>query len=324
MPKELIHFTIAERTAQRLYKTRFAPHLQQAEDALLLGSVLHDAMFYAVTASDKPLGQWAHGIHGHTGQDTYTLIRIQTKHASQAKNKSVPVALLVGIISHLFADVTIHPMVYYFSGDYYAEDPEAKSLSRQQHRGLESLMDMVACPEKLGRARYRLRNLLRRCPEMGETGLPMREIALLAGMNLEDAKLGFSRAWNLFALLQGLFPLRWLARRLYQLRPFSPSFVAETGTLFYAPQLLKDASALTNTIIYRHPVTGEPLEATLDELMNRAADGAASFCQTLEVAVFDKAPFPITGQGPTLDTGLVGVGTTKMRYFASRPLPQYD
>lgn len=321
MPKELIHFTVAERTAQRLADTRFAPCIESQPDGLLLGSVFHDALFYAVTPGGRPLESLSHQLHGADGQDTFMLIRLQAEHVAQTGQNALPVAVLVGMISHLYADVVMHPLIWYLTGNYYADDTTSKSMARQRHRALESLMDMVACPDKLGHARYKLRRMLKQCDTLLSQGLPVAAIGYLADMNHEHTEAQLTIAWSCFSILQAVYPSRMLAGSLSTLRPYLPRFLAEIATLFYAPQLMKQAEFLRSDILYRHPVTGEELSATLDGLIDAAARQAEELCRRLEPAIFDGQQISLPGVGPSMDAGLSGVPTEKMLHFATPLFP---
>lgn len=323
MPKELIHFTIAERTADLLHDTPFAPSLAAQPHALLLGSVFHDALFYAVTPGGLRLERLAHKLHGAQEQDTYALIRIQAAHAATCQTP-LTVSLLVGMVSHLFADAVMHPMVWYFTGDYYGEEAKAKSIARQRHRALESLMDMVACPDKMRRARYRLRTMLRHCPDMLPDGLPVPTLAAKAGMPAKTAFKELQRAWRLFSILQAYFPVPWLAHSLYALRPISPNRLAEVACLFYCPQLMRQADKLRGEIHFTHPVTDEPTSASLDVLMNEASERAAALCQSLVPTLFEGKPLDLQAPGPSMDAGLTGVPTDAMQRYAANPFPELD
>ncbi|MBI9079019.1 MAG: zinc dependent phospholipase C family protein [Pseudodesulfovibrio sp.] len=320
MPKELIHFKIAERTAELLQDTRFAPCLNT--QALLLGSVFHDALFYGVTPSARPLERLAHELHGANGQDTFTLLRLQAEHAAAAQEKELPTALLVGMISHVFGDAVMHPMVWHFSGDYYAADQSEKSRARQRHRALESLMDMVACPEMLGHPEYSLRLILRHANKEFATGFPLKKIAGLAGIKGKKALKEADSAWRTFATLQSLFPIKSLARNAFALRPYLPSWAAEIATLFYAPQLMLQAEALTGDIQFRHPVTGEHRTTTLTTLIDSAALQASNLCRSLETAIFDQSSIDLPEIGPSMDSGLSGVPTQHMSHYANPPFPR--
>ena len=162
MPKELIHFKIALKTAERLTESRLGKSLDAHPHGLLLGAVLHDALFYSISSKAHPLIHLAHRFHGADGHDTYTLLRLQAEHAAQAKEPDLPTAILVGMASHLAADATLHPLVWHLSGHYFSPDQRTRSNARQRHRALESLMDMVACPEMIGRPLFSIRRLVHR------------------------------------------------------------------------------------------------------------------------------------------------------------------
>ena len=319
MPKELIHFKIAERTATLLKDTKFAPYLEAQPQGLLLGSVFHDALFYGVTPSGRPLEKLSHTLHGADGQDTFTVLRLQAHHIMTSNDKALPTAMLVGMASHIFADIIMHPMVWYFSGNYYATNPKDKSYARQRHRALEALMDMIACPAMLGNSRYSIRRMLKTVNDGIETSLPIKDLAELASVSQEKARKGLRSAWRIFA---GFYPAKPLARSLFAMRPWLPALTAEITTLFYAPQLMHQADTLNGKICFTHPVTENSTTTTIEELMETAAIQTDIFCRTLEAAIFDEAPLPLSSDGPSLDSGLTGIPTQQMRYYANPPFPE--
>lgn len=324
MPKDLIHFKIAEQTAHKLTDTQFGACIHQENDALLLGSVMHDALFYAVTPGGLRLEALGHRLHGADGQDTFDFIRLQARHAKAAKDKTLPAAILVGLISHLYADAVIHPLVWHMTGNYYDDNPEAKSATRQRHRALESLMDMVACPEMMGRARYRLRTMLHRCPSLLTDGIPIPEIGDMALLLPDTTQKQLGHAWTIFSSLQWTFSLTGLARTLFAMRRILPRHVIEIAMLYYAPQLLKQAESVSGDIHYLNPLTGRTLSASLEQLMENAATKAASLCRQLEPAIFGEAPVVIPGPGPSLDAGVTKIGTDKLRFFATPSFPNLE
>lgn len=322
MPKELIHFKTAEMTAARLAGTRFEPCLKRCPQGLLLGSVLHDVFFYAALPSARPVAGVGDRLHGAGGEDTYGLLRLQARRAAAGLDRDLPTALLAGMAAHLEADAVMHPMVWHLTGDYYADAPEEKSLARQRHRALETLMDMVACPEMLGRPLYLVRNLAKNLGPALFDGLPMDGLARMASIPRAGAETGLASALGLFGRLQGLFPRRRLARTLHAATPWLPDAAREIAALFYAPQWLDQAGLVNGTIRWIDPLSGEPGEATLARLMERGADRAAALCRRLEPMVFDDAPDPLDEPGPSLDSGRPGAPTTAMRHVSPRPIPK--
>ena len=327
MPKELIHFKTAEKTVALLADTRFAPGLEAYPQGVLLGAVFHDALFYGATPRALPMTRMAHRIHGARGEDTYALLRLQARHAARAPNRDLACALLVGMASHLWADTVMHPMVWHLTGDYYAASRREKSLARQRHRALESLMDMTACPEMVGRPLYRIRNQLASLGSDLYEALPLDGMAELAGIKPDKAGPALASAFKVFAGFQGLFPVRWLARALYAASAWLPDTAREITALFYAPQWLDQADRVTGPIRYHDPVSGEVREESLAELMDRAAVRAEALCRRLEPAVFDGAGQVLPEIGPSLDSGRRGAGTKEMRHMAEHffpSLPQHS
>jgi len=322
MPKELIHFKTALRTADILSGTRFSPCLDSHPHGLLLGSVVHDALFYGVNKQARPLDQLAHQLHGADGQDTFTLLKLQAQHAATTPNNELATALLIGMTSHLFADAIMHPMVWHLSGNYFASDPKAKSQARQRHRALESLMDMTICPEMIGRPLFSIKRLLTRLDDDLYQALPIKQLAELADTTSKELRAGLLHAFNIFATLQRLYPKTSLARILFTASPFLPRQAAEIIALFYAPQLMEQAERISGQIEYQHPVTGIPLINSIETMIDEAAVGASKLCLSMEETIFLGKPLTIRGIGPSLDSGEPGSATSRMQYFANPPFPK--
>ncbi|SOB60945.1 conserved protein of unknown function [Pseudodesulfovibrio profundus] len=321
MPKELIHFTIAEKTAQRLEGSRFARPVSNQKEGLLLGSVFHDALFYAVLPGCRPLERLAHKLHGARGQDTFNLIRFQADHILSSANKDLACAILVGLVSHLYADSVMHPFVWHYTGDYYADNDKRKSLARQRHRALESLMDMVACPEKVRNKKYYLRTLIQQTPDIITNGLPIKRLAQETHTSPEEVTKGLEKSWQLYQTLQRLFPIPYLARLLFSLRKVTPDFFTELTMLFYCPQLLKQGDKLQESITFRHPVTRKEKMTTLSGLIDQAAIRAAELCLEIEDDVFSGRAINLSQTGPSMDSGLKRVSTAEMTTFSKTPYP---
>jgi len=322
MPKDLIHFKVAMQTADRLADTRFGPDLSRNTPGLLLGAVFHDTLFYGVTKSTRPLAGLADRLHGADGQDTYGLIRLQAEHAAIAGDRGLAAALLVGMASHLFADAAMHPLVWHLSGHYYADKPGEKTLARQHHRALESLMDMVFCPKMPGRPLFLIRNLLRSTGPGLFDALPVDRLADLANVPADKARPGLQTAFRIHAGFQAAYPITPLARLLFALMPALPNAAREIAALFYAPQLMAQADRLRGAVDFRHPVTGEAVTITIPDMMDQAADRAADLCQRLEQAVFEGQKPDLPEDGPSMDAGLSGTSADAMRYFADPSFPE--
>ncbi|WP_319542823.1 zinc dependent phospholipase C family protein [uncultured Pseudodesulfovibrio sp.] len=322
MPKELIHFKTALTTGDALSGTRFSSCLDSQPHGLLLGSVMHDALFYGINKNAGPLNRLAHQLHGVDGQDTFTLLRLQAEHASTLSDNNLATALFIGMVSHLYADVSMHPMVWHLSGNYFAPDKKAKSQARQRHRALESLMDMVICPDMIGRPLFSIKRLLRHVGDNLYKALPMKRLAELADISHDELIIGLHHAFSVFAALQGLYPNKTLSRILFAAAPFLPRQAAEIITLFYAPQLMKQAGTIRGPIQFCHPVTGIALSKSIETMIHEAATKASFFCRSLEDVVFLGKPLPQKEIGPSLDSGGSGTPADRMHHFANPPFPK--
>ncbi|MBU1610456.1 MAG: zinc dependent phospholipase C family protein, partial [Proteobacteria bacterium] len=224
MPKEFVHFHIARRTASNLGDSFLGRSARSREPALLLGSVFHDLWFYITGTRPGRLAAVADELHGKDGQDTFWLIKRQAEivkkyreNPDSADIAEIAAALLVGMLSHLCADATFHPMVYWFSGNYYS-DPRAV----ERHRRLETLMDL-AVPADPGHFQ-----LLRMLQATSLTNAyPCEALAELAQVPPDTLATELDATFLRFARVQRLIqlaPLAWLA---HLLRPLLPRALRE-------------------------------------------------------------------------------------------------
>jgi len=100
----------------------------------LLGAVIPDTFYYG--AGDH-LVRISEHFHGKEGNPTNTSIFRVLDAARDARD----VAFILGYITHCALDITLHPVIYYLSGNYYDADPEKKSQAVYRHRHLETCLD---------------------------------------------------------------------------------------------------------------------------------------------------------------------------------------
>ena len=49
---------------------------------------------------------------------------------------------VLGYLSHVALDTVMHPIVYYYSGNYYASDRREKLRAEARHRAIETVLDL--------------------------------------------------------------------------------------------------------------------------------------------------------------------------------------
>ncbi len=335
MPKDIVHWLVADRTADKLHGTPWAAHLAERRHLLRVAAVFHDALYYLRGEWPAAIRPLSDRLHGSKGQDTFEILRLQLGHIRSGTHGGTPpsdaVAALAGLASHIFADAQVHPMVFYYTGRYGDPDPWKRTKAIQRHRALETVMDVSAAGGLNGVTRYSLQDMVSAAGLKDTAGL-IRAFPLegLARVALRDAVAGqdlaraYASAFKTYVFMQGLYRLETLSRSLESIRPILPNGVQELVALFYAPQLLPETERFTSPLGYRHPVIGRQESFVLQDAIEAAAETTAQLCRTLTPAVFGQAadPIAVAGGGPSLLAGLPGKGEDDMRYFSSRTLPQ--
>ncbi len=338
MPKEQVHWFIAGEVAAALAEGPWAPAVQAFPEALLLGAVFHDVLFYHRGPGPAGLSQLAAWLHGSRGEDTFALPRLQWRHARRRRAETgaaTPAeAALVGVVSHVMADSTLHPLIFYLAGHTNGATAAARSRAVRAHRQLESALDLALCG---GLEAVRGRSLLALLsPGARGLGAWLDEVFCLAGLagigGLSGPGLrgALVRAWRCFGAMQ------WLARRpglsgaLFALERrldgVLPGWAREIMALHYAPQLADHAAWLRGPLTWRHPVTGEVASVRVAELMSLAVARTVALLGELDPTTpgfeaGDEAVEVLAGPGPSLETGLPGVGSERMRFEAGEALP---
>ncbi|HET6490713.1 MAG TPA: zinc dependent phospholipase C family protein [Syntrophales bacterium] len=306
MPKEITHWLLAEEVSGKLRGTLFEGPLQRNGNILRIGSIVHDAPYYYLKPDlEKRFGDLPKKLHG-TVDDAYELIGGLLSYTLErpGQEKEPLLAFLVGFVTHLFADALMHPMIFYLTGRYDHPDFRQGTRARQDHRRLESLIDMHVAGGYDRVRGYSLASVLRSA-ETPLSGLYSHVgRAWLEPGRAEAFAEGLSAAFRLFAFQQGLIRNPFLGRLFYRLFPFSPSFVREILALSYSPQLLRYEGRITGKIPYRHPCTGQEHAREISSLFQEAVEQSVAFCRGLEPLLDPGADRSARLILPAVDPGL--------------------
>lgn len=334
MPKEVVHWLTAQRAADELAASReeiYGPAIRERWPALLLAAVFHDALYYLRVEAPAAVRELPQRMHGQHGEDSFELLRLQVEYIGRAQDQTQRrsrIAALVGLASHIAADSRMHPAVFFLTGRYDDPDPAKRTKAVQRHRLMETIMDIAACQGRAMVKRHSLAWLLDQCAASKPEGLaalfPVE--ALAASVKAPPKALGeaLASSFSLFSSLQGWFKNDAVAGALYGVKGLLPNAAKEILALFYAPQLDAEASPYAKPIPYAHPVTGAAGIFGLNDAITAAAKDTVALCRELapaiQAVVAGGTPsFPST-IGPSLVTGLPGVGADQLRHFASPAL----
>ncbi|WP_147821982.1 zinc dependent phospholipase C family protein [Salidesulfovibrio onnuriiensis] len=313
MPKELTHFLMAEKTAEDLALSRLGGAGRAQRHALLFGSVFPDILYYSARRLPDGIPGLPERMHGKQGGLDF--LRMQADLLREQPENQTRAALLLGMICHVSLDETLHPLVGYFTESSPAPTTQQRSLITQRHRALESLIDMVLCPERIGSKKFSLKTIGGQDARRFLADLPLADMAREAATTVDTLTRAFASSWTSYRRLQRLCVSQLLARCAYGIGHLLPDAAREIIALLYAPQLRGQAGILGGTVQFRHPETGESVAAPLAKLMDKAVVRAAQLAGETE-EYLKGGSFPAALPNPC--AGLCG----ELRFFADPPVPR--
>jgi len=302
MPKELTHWMLAEQSLAGLDDTSRLAVLMRGNRALYLaGAVLPDTLLHLVAGPHGPtaLGL-AHRFHDTIGNSYAPLIRIEEAYGAEGLPAGL-LACLLGVLSHMQADIVFHPFVYAHSGvgdmgrHYHVETALDCLFSRQGIHFPAQRLDALVTPAIL--AELVTASALLFDPE-GE--LPRQALEQALGLHCRVQAMYDNTFWKLAARLLACLPAPLLRHARHLFYPLTRSG--------------GDPAELSGT--WRHPATGEVRSETPDDLAQEAVRRTVTLFERIgqRCRLADALNTP---PGENLLTGLYGVGQREM--LKSRP-----
>jgi hypothetical protein len=298
MPKELTHWILAERSLASLSSdSSLRKIILKHHDIYLVGAVLPDTLMHlfrgphAKTALDL-----AHRFHNAAGCSFAPLIA-----AEQRYPEGLPaplMACLLGVITHMQADIIFHPFVYAQSG--------TEDIGR--HYRVETDIDCHLL-------RHGARPTVRRLAELLSPGVHDVLVTVCSLLFDPDGQLprsAIDRALKLHCRFQGMYDRTYwkLAVRLAARLAGSP-FDGQRH-LFYPLASSRAAGSERNNVVeWRHPVSGESRRTSIEQLLDEAAGLIRETFTHIETA--GSLAEALTGRpGENLLTGMHGAGFSAM------------
>lgn len=300
MPKELTHWILAERTLDRLKVTSpLAPVILGHHEAYLAGAVLPDTLLHLFRGPDSRTAlRLADDFHDARGNSYEPLIRAEALLGAPLPPPLM--ACLLGVLSHMQADMVFHPWVYAASGTH--------DIGR--HYRLETALDVhfLASTDDDPPAR-RLARLI--TPETG--ALLIDAMAVLFDPEGRLPRSALERALGLHCRFQGMYGRTCWKIAALVLGAILGSPFREQRHLFYPldPTGSRHRALIDSIGRWRHPVTGEASSATPDDLAEEAVERSAALFRRVEESG-SLAGALHDPPGANLLTGLYGVGTSAM------------
>jgi len=148
MPKEITHIFFSEDTVNQLDKNKLFSTLSSNKPFYNFGSIAVDILYYNL---DKFSTSWGDFLHGKDGNETSLPIieaLIDLKNNQNDKYFHQKLSFICGFLTHMALDITFHPFVYYFSGNYYDDNKDLAILAKMNHRIIEGWIDLFLLEKK--------------------------------------------------------------------------------------------------------------------------------------------------------------------------------
>jgi hypothetical protein len=319
MPKEITHWIVSMKTAEALRGTLIGDAALTNQNALKFGAIYQDIFYHLpIILAASRYREIAYSLHGTNGEDPYDLIRQIMSTMQESPYREQLLAFLLGIATHIHTDAVFHPMVYYVTGNTQNKDASRRSEAIQQHRCIESLMDIYFCGNSRDIKKYSFQAFLK------DLEMPLSQIRGLLPQGesqnnpLPDVYAVFLQALRNLRILQKWYSRPMLARFLYVSKPFLFRTAREIACLFYAPQLEKMIPLVSGTLNYRNAITGHINKSTLTDLLNEAVIQSCIVARKIEEKMTDGTVSNFCERGPSLRYGIIGAAANSGMYFSEK------
>lgn len=270
MPKELTHWILAERALAGLDDdSRLRELIQNHHDCYLGGAILPDTLLHHFRGPHSSVAlTLAKRFHDTAGNSFAPLIR-----AEQRTPEGLPqatLACLLGVITHMQADIVFHPFVYALAG----------TTESGRHFRIETDMDIYFLKSGTGPNIKLVANLISpatRLTLIDTCALLFDPDSLLPRKELE-------RALRLHSHFQGLYDRSFwkLAVNLAALLAGTP--YREQRHLFYPLTSRHNTSFAEETVEWRHPFSGELRRTSLDLLADETVQRTTALFKCIDSA----------------------------------------
>lgn len=374
MPKEITHCLFAEKSVHALAASDFPARretgreilflFEKQKEALLYGSVAPDIFYYDVPMpwekKKTPRGAvWGDLVHGAHGEDALHHVRemlrvlknpalqvpLTGNRALKRDEHSLLVLFVMGYLAHVALDTLLHPFVYYYSGNYYADDRAEKRRVEARHRALETVYDLYNL-ERFGTTlkKYRPRARIYLKDEPRYLALGLYALGLLrAWPELAKKEFGSEklppniRKHPLFAITHRSYKKQLLFNKIFQNRSVSRFGLwlnhkrndgwHDNSSLLYPAATYREylanaahrALAIEKLRTYRDPVDNRLhifSPARIERRILVRTQGMYRVVWSYLEGKIDEKRLSYYLRGFSLNNGRVGVPTNAMRYFA--------
>ncbi len=314
MPKEITHWILAEKAYQGINADSILkPIIHRYKNLYMAGAVIMDTPFYQIFGKNwKDMNKSGHKIHDNPVNSYEPLVKLINNFLPNIPDDVL--CFLLGVISHIHADSSFHPFVYYFSGTSTSGHKKDRKRASFLHRTLEAYMDLYYSAE------FQLQNKGLFSETLDNMEIEeKRFLKFLALFFSETEILTMKRAVRLHVVIQKFFDNN-LLKIILQMLNLIPGVELEDFIASFYPRCKPDPKLMfLYPFSYRDPVTGETFQSSARELEEKAVRDILKVFGQIEYHI--KNSSFVRGfselRGPNLYTGAVGTVKSDMHYFSA-------
>lgn len=298
MVKESTHLFAANRIFRQIKDREIKKIIGANMDHYYLGSVIPDAFYYVRTGKKNDVSAI---LHGKTGNLTNEII-FKILDIAREKPNEKNLAFIMGYCTHCALDITFHPVLYYFTGNY-RDGSVPRKRSTYLHYHYETYLD------KKWNDSFRFERIIH--PKLLDD-ITFPDL-ISAKMNVPKKKIRKAikrqRSFNRLDRNRSIYYFLYFLAKL--------RLINEVPLGLFYENIKKDKTVLTDELEYRDVITGESKRSSQKDLFE------ASFKLGKEMikAAFDYSRDRITKDecervisGRSLSTGRLNVGASKVKY----------
>ncbi|MBC7476282.1 MAG: zinc dependent phospholipase C family protein [Candidatus Sericytochromatia bacterium] len=338
MPKEITHVFFADETNQKintLNKDKLHQVITENITSFHFGSLAVDTFYYSVKIPfiERNYFQWGDTVHGAEGNDTSLLVISMLDELKKEKNTHLfpqKLAFVSGFLTHMAMDINFHPYVYYFSGNYYDEDPSESANAQMRHRIIEGWIDLYMLDKnKTNLDKFMaIKNIIKD----KNINLKLLEFLGKSGSEIWNTDLQrmnkfLKKGYFVQFFLNSVFGNNAFKNFIKNLNSIFDNKLRGLLSLFYPNSVNNMPDFIVNFEMFKNPVTGQEFKGNLDDIWNNALELSSDFLGSVNDYIFEdlsKEGLKDIIKGYSLDVGLIGVKVHEVKYFSPWQLTPSD
>jgi hypothetical protein len=274
MPKEITHFTLADRIQNALPEdSLFKTPARKFPYLFLTGSISPDIPFFYIAGANRNFIQaLSHPFHG---LDRSALLPVLHFLNHYREDHQDALAYASGVVCHILTDTVFHPLVSYFSGC-----EELHKGATVRHRQFETAMDYYFWSRQGNNPQVSLARVIE------QIEIPKKRIAhfiaQLFNIERDVRKRGLKRALKIHMTLQYLCRERWSSRLFRFMHHPLHCLPSSVEALFYPYAKAEELPFFEKDLNYRNPWSGIKYACNIKDLAEQTTIAAKTLFDILE------------------------------------------